>query len=94
MYPENGGPDATLSAAIGAAGIDGSRVMADCHVAAGGGVDCAERTTIWQDFGGSGINCETNAVKSNLLRGALEAADLLLWCVNDHFPTSATRART
>jgi alpha-L-arabinofuranosidase len=78
LYPENSGPNASTMAAIVAAGIDPRRVTADCHVGASGGVACAERSVPWQ-FGGSGINCETNAVTSHLQRGVEEAADLITW---------------
>jgi len=94
MYPENAGPNETQAAAIAALGIDGSRVAADCHVGAGGGVECSEKSLIWQNFNGSGINCETNAVKSNLLRGALEAADLITWFGQNATTSARLRART
>ena len=94
MYPQNQGPNATLATAIIAAGIAGNRVMADCHVGSSGGVPCSEATAVWQQFNGSGINCETNAVTSNLRRGAEEAADLLTWFNQPASITSRLRART
>jgi len=94
MYPTNQGPNATLSAEIASAGIPGYRVMADCHVGASGGLACAEATQQWQNWNGSGINCETNAVTSNLQRGAEEAADLLTWFNAPADVASRLRART
>lgn len=94
MYPENSGPDAATCAAIVAGGIDGSRVMADCHVGASGGLPCAEASLVWQAFNGSGINCETNAVTSHLQRGVEEMADLITWFSAPAAVSSRLRART
>ena len=94
MYPENVGPNASVSAAIVASGISGDRVMADCHVGASGGVPCAEASAIWQGFNGSGINCETNAVTSHLQRGVEEMADLITWFNQPANVSRRLRART
>ena len=94
MYPENAGPSAAVAASLVAAGVEGRRIMADCHVGASGGIGCSEQTLIWQSFNGSGINCETNAVTSNLIRGAEEAADLLQWFNQPADVTARLRART
>lgn len=72
MYPENSGPNASQLDAIVASGVQGNRVMADCHVGYSGGVACAEASLVWQKYNGSGINCETNAVTSHLQRGTQE----------------------
>lgn len=79
--------------AIVASGIPGRRVTADCHVGDQGGVACAEATTVWQDFNGSGINCETNARTSNIERGVQEASDLMTWFNANASVTSRLRAR-
>ena len=94
MYPTNRGPSATVAAEIVAAGVAGYRVMADCHVGASGGIPCAEGTDIWQQFNGSGINCETNAVTSHLQRGVQEMADLITWFSQPASVASRLRART
>ncbi len=94
MYPENSGPNASTCAAIVAAGVQGYRVAADCHVGASGGIPCAEASTVWQQFNGSAINCETNAVTSHLQRGVQEMADLITWFNQDAGVASRLRART
>lgn len=94
MYPENAGPNATVIEQLISAGVPPRRVTADCHVGASGGVACAEASTVWADYDGAGINCETNARTSNLVRGVEEAADLLTWFNQNASTTARLRART
>lgn len=77
-----------------AAGVDGSRLAPDCHVGAGGGIGCATSSSGWRSRNFSGINCETNAATSDLLRGVNEARDLQQWFSQDAATTARLIART
>jgi hypothetical protein len=94
MYPQNSGPSASQLDALVGSGVAGSRIMADCHVGYTGGLECAQASLVWQQYNGSGINCETNAVTSHLQRGAQEAADLIEWFNAPPQVSSRLRART
>jgi hypothetical protein len=93
LYPMNQGPNSSTMDGIVAAGIDPRRVAADCHVGFSGGIPCSVESIPWA-FNGSGVNCETNAVTSHLLRGVQEAADLITWFSQPANVSSRLIART
>jgi len=94
MYPTNRGPPDAMTVALIASGVEGSRLTPDCHVGAGGGVGCATSSSGWINHNLSGINCETNAATSDLLRGVNEARDLQAWYSQDAATTARLIART
>ena len=93
-YPTNQGPPDAVTVALIASGIDASRLTADCHVGASGGISCITSTSGWINHNLSGINCETNAATSDLLRGINEARDLQTWFSQDAATTARLFART
>jgi len=80
MYPTNGGVNASVAAALVAAGVDPASVMPDLHVGWNGGLDAARAAfDALPGFRQSAINVETNAGTHDLQRGVQEAIDLSDW---------------
>ena len=80
MYPTNQGVNASIAAALLAAGVDPASVMPDMHVGWGGGIDAAQAAfAALPSFRQSSINVETNAGTHDLLRGVEEAIELSDW---------------
>ena len=80
MYPTNGGVNASVAAALVAAGVDPAMIMPDLHVSWGGGIDAAQAAfAALPSFHQSSINVETNAATHDLRRGVQEAIDLSDW---------------
>jgi hypothetical protein len=80
MYPTNSGVSAAVAAQLSAIPLAAERVMPDCHVGGGGGINCALAAfSRLPDFNQQAINCETNAAISTMERAIQEASDLQTW---------------
>ena len=74
-------PDCHVGAGGGLGCLTGDwkALPGECDRRASLGADCAERPLTSAGFNQSGINCETNAAISTILRAMQEASDLQQW---------------